>query len=204
MNTLYTFGYAGASLEDFAKLVVRNGWYVIDTRMLPRSRRPEWNSKRIRETLGAQYMHHIELGNVNYKSGGEIKLNDPDMGLIYVKDALRTHEVVLLCGCKVVDECHRKVIAELVQQQTGCKIVHLTVDDLKRQPEISVGEPLELKSQTVREQQPKPQPKEMFSAAEVAQPAPMSSIWGDKRPPLVLISETVPVDRDEEIQPKLL
>lgn len=203
MNTLYTFGYAGVVLSDFARATKAREWLVIDTRMLPRSRRAEWNKKSLQQTLDEQYAHVQELGNVNYKSGSEIKLADEALGIKIIVDLLKFRDVLLLCGCKEVDECHRKYIAELVQQQTGCAVVHLTPDDLRHAQKVR-GEPLELKSQTVSEPKPKPQTQEMFSAAEVTQPAPMSSIWGDKRPPLVLISETVPVDRDEDIQPKLL
>lgn len=130
MKQLYTIGYAGLSLEDVAQWVEDNDALLIDTRLRPYSPRPDWQKVAIGRRLGSRYQSVTALGNVNYKNGGPIQLQDEEAGIKVIMDALAERPVVLLCACKEVDECHRKVIAELVEQRTEMPTIHLSKLDV--------------------------------------------------------------------------
>lgn len=59
--------------------------------------------------------------------GEGIVLHQPDIGVNYVVKRLQSQDVVLMCGCKDVHTCHRRDVAELVQADCGCAVVHLDV-----------------------------------------------------------------------------
>lgn len=130
MHTLYTLGYASVNFEQLRQAAQARGALLLDIRFAARARRPEWNKGRLTAAFGDQYQHLQSLGNQNYKSGGAIELVDPDAGLAIVRDLLDNQPVILLCGCKEVDTCHRKVVAELAQAAFGCDVQHLTPTDL--------------------------------------------------------------------------
>lgn len=133
MKTLYTFGYQGTSLKSFAEWAIRSGVIVVDTRLHPWSPRPEWRPEAIRAALPVDhYGRMTSLGNVNYKSGGPIKIADPDYGVPIVAGLLNKAPVVLLCACKHVNTCHRRVVAELISAFSEAVIVHLTPADLSK------------------------------------------------------------------------
>lgn len=132
MNTIYTYGYSNSDPQHLARYAAHVDAIVIDTRMKPVSRNPGWNKGRLQALLGERYLHVGALGNVNYKTGGEIKLADPDRGVEIVSGVLTNHPVILLCACKDVAECHRKVAAELIAEHTGAAINHLTLFEVKR------------------------------------------------------------------------
>lgn len=131
MHTLYTVGYAGLKADDLDDWAAANGALVIDTRMNPYSPRPEWMKAKLAKLLGDNYRHVPELGNVNYKNGGEIAIKDTAVGYRIILEALAVRQVVLLCGCKDVETCHRKYIAEQIEASTGDAAVHLTPDDVR-------------------------------------------------------------------------
>ncbi len=66
-----------------------------------------------------------ELGNQAFKEGGGIRLLDPERGVARVKELLASRPVILLCACRQVENCHRRVAAELVASATGLPLEHL-------------------------------------------------------------------------------
>jgi len=133
MHTLYTFGYAGADSAKFAEFINEKGWRVFDTRFNPQSRwQQQWNCANLNKAV-KKYEHVKALGNVNYKNGGEVKLVDEALGIDAIKKALLDSPVVLLCGCKDVNTCHRSYIAARAREQFGCEVIHLTLADLQLQ-----------------------------------------------------------------------
>lgn len=137
MNTLYTLGYTGTKPEQILNLAQTLGAIVIDTRFSPRSRALQWTRLRLTNVLGTHYQHMPNLGNINYKNGGPIQINKPDIGVPAVVARLIIQPVILLCVCKDCDTCHRKVVAEMVQAASGCKVVHLGIKDLTSTPQIT-------------------------------------------------------------------
>jgi hypothetical protein len=125
LNTLYTFGYAKATVEDLQKLVQEKDWWLVDIRMSPRSRQARWNMGSLKSQIGDNYIHAPAFGNKNYKSGGVIELADPELGLQIVSKLLATKPVILMCACGDVNHCHRLTAAEYVVARRDVKLIHL-------------------------------------------------------------------------------
>jgi len=135
MKTLYTFGYQNVKTAAQIKaLAEKYDALVVDTRFSPRSWSPEFKQATLREVLGERYKYAGSLGNKNYKSGGEIVLVDALRGTNFVISILSFHSVILLCGCKDHTKCHRTYIAELIQSQWKCEVVHLQAQDVPQLP----------------------------------------------------------------------
>ncbi len=129
MSIVYTLGYLKPEAMTTLEVFVANGAGVIDIRYAPVSRRPEWTKKRLIERFGAtRYVHVQALGNINYRSRGQlpIRLADPETGLRRVVTYLASSglDVCLLCACQNVATCHRRIVANLIQEAFPCQIVH--------------------------------------------------------------------------------
>lgn len=125
MNTLYTLGYAGWTLEQVKQKVEELGAWLVDIRFSPTSRLPQWRANTLYHVLGPQQYFHLKaLGNPNYK-GGPIELLDPESGLLQVQSMMESRSVILMCACKNVHTCHRKVAAAFLSERLGAPIVHL-------------------------------------------------------------------------------
>ncbi len=130
---LYTIGYAVLEgieqLQDFLAQRV----FLVDIRYVPASRwRPEWSRKRLIEQFAPYYCHIRELGNVNYHSLNlPIQLLDAKRGLARLLPLIQEHDICLLCACADWHTCHRRIVAELVQQELGIiQPVHLSRKDI--------------------------------------------------------------------------
>lgn len=129
MTELFTFGYANARLEQFAYRVHELRATAVDIRLVPRSRRPEWNRSRLVRALGDRYHHVRHLGNLNYRSGGAIQLSDAAKGIDEVAELLPRGPVVLICACRQRNGCHRDTVAALLSkslQVRDCGELELT------------------------------------------------------------------------------
>jgi uncharacterized protein (DUF488 family) len=138
VNNLYTFGYGGKdvpALLDLLATLEPPKAIVVDTRYRPYSRNPTWAKGNLLGQLDSQYLHLPELGNVNYKGEGDIKIADLDAGGDKVGALLQVAPVVLLCVCKDVQFCHRKVVGEALAERFGVDLIHLPVKAPKPAPE---------------------------------------------------------------------
>jgi len=125
MHKLYTIGYQSLEPEHLEQWVCQLGALLLDVRLSPRSRRATWSQHALSEWFGERYWHLDLLGNVNYKSGRPIQLKDEQAGLTVLKELLEDQPVILLCGCRNVQECHRRVIAERMAEGFGVEVEHL-------------------------------------------------------------------------------
>jgi uncharacterized protein (DUF488 family) len=130
---IYTIGYSGWKIEDVEAVLARLDAILVDVRMVPRSRwAPAWNSAVLAKRLGERYVWLREFGNKNYKGTFEqIEIADFTTGL------KRLHElsglpfegaknVILMCGCRDVNICHRKVLAERLAVEWVVDVCHLS------------------------------------------------------------------------------
>ena len=124
-NIIYTWGYTGSTPEDLRQFIRATGAWLCDIRYSPRSRVPHWNQWPLLKVAEHGYAYLIGLGNENYNTGGPIKLAAPYAALPFIEHTLQTQPVILLCACRHVEECHRKVAAEFLAQATGAEVVHL-------------------------------------------------------------------------------
>lgn len=133
MHICYTAGYQGLEIGALAKKAEALKALVIDVRMSPSARDPQWRKDAMVAVLGRTYRHAVEFGNVNFR-GGPIQLKDPNRGLSKIGPILYEQPVILLCACWNVSICHRRVVANLISGEYGCEIVHLGKGDFPKKP----------------------------------------------------------------------
>ena len=126
-GAIYTAGYgAGWSPTMLADVLDRHAAILLDIRLKPWSKTPTWQKSALQARLGmSRYLHVPALGNLNYNTGGPIALQASVAGIRIVGEQLERRNVVLLCGCRDLTTCHRKVAAELLREALGAPIVHL-------------------------------------------------------------------------------
>ena len=111
---VYLVGYGNLkSLDDLAALCKRHGAVVIDIRMVAKSRIPCWNKGNLQRAYDIPYAHAPELGNVNYKNGGDILIADFAAGVQRILAGQQP--VILMCACKNARDCHRTVVGNMLR-----------------------------------------------------------------------------------------
>jgi hypothetical protein len=119
LGRLTPFGYATAEAEQRLETLMQDEKAVlVDIRYNPVSRwRPLWNRKALKEKWEERYFFYPSLGNVNYKNGGDIQLNDAGKGIpLLVEGLQKGRNLIILCACKQFESCHRHTVVELVRQ----------------------------------------------------------------------------------------
>lgn len=116
LNTIVLAGYSGHSVAELALVAKSMGALVVDIRLSPRSRMPQWNYASLTQQMPKSYLHCPELGNENYKRG-EIRIANPEKGLDFVTHLAQLRPLILLCICKEAEHCHRTTVGEMLQLQ---------------------------------------------------------------------------------------
>lgn len=115
-TTVYHVGYSKHGTEQsLESIMLDEKVHLIDTRHKAYSRIP-WATG---DALNAKYGHRYHdagkyLGNINHKSkDGPIQIANLALGIKGLCQHIDKDEtLVLLCGCKEYEKCHRKVIVE--------------------------------------------------------------------------------------------
>ncbi|MBE3123231.1 MAG: DUF488 domain-containing protein [Acidobacteria bacterium] len=130
---IYTLGYSGWKIEEVEAVLQQLDALLVDVRMIPRTRwTPLWNGAALYARLGTGYVWLREFGNVNYKGTFEqIQIANFPLGMKRLADLSGlpfdgAKNVVLMCGCRDVNVCHRKVLAERLAKEWTLEIVHLS------------------------------------------------------------------------------
>lgn len=132
--TIYTLGYSGWKIDDPVSALKELGAVLIDVRMVARSRNPAFNGTSLGRLLGDDYVWLREFGNRNYK-GGPIEIVDFEAGAARVREVTGSSRAfVLLCGCPVLDSCHRKIVAEKLAELWSVNVVHLNPPPKQKTP----------------------------------------------------------------------
>jgi uncharacterized protein (DUF488 family) len=113
---IYTTGYTGKKPGDLLALARDNNAAIVDIRKSASSRVPCWRGPDLASLLGELYVHVPQLGNNNYKSGGDIQIADIEGGVRLVLD-IEKPVVILLCACERAESCHRSVVAEALRER---------------------------------------------------------------------------------------
>ena len=115
-NRVYPLGYSrhGALVE---KLMQQEKTLLIDTRLKPWSKIPQWRQEALKERYGARYRFAGDyLGNVNYNNGKAIQIANPVVGIAGLTMYLnKGYDLIILCGCAEHNQCHRKAIIDLLR-----------------------------------------------------------------------------------------
>lgn len=139
---LYTTGYLTRGtfsgkdkIKTFDAMVRRAGLLVFDIRLNPWSMAPCWRKAELCDRLGnaqtfpdGRYLHVPALGNVNYRTGEEIQIQNLAFGIDTVMESCRITGLspLLLCGCPDYESCHRSVVGEAFagHARRWCEITH--------------------------------------------------------------------------------
>ena len=95
---IYTIGYAGWAPDGLRDEVRRLGAALVDVRIAPTSKSPQWRKDNLAALLGPIYRHLPELGNRNAFTGGAPALNAPERAVAPIAALLVHGPVILLCG----------------------------------------------------------------------------------------------------------
>lgn len=130
LRKLYTWGYTGSTPEDLTRYAEALDALVLDIRYSPTSRVPRWQRQALAALLGSRYHWLQAFGNVNYKSGGPLRLADPDAGLKWLNDYMSSgafpwQTVILLCACEDWWQCHRSLTSTFLRESLGVEVEHL-------------------------------------------------------------------------------
>jgi hypothetical protein len=137
MGNRYTLGYAAKSASFILEtLLAEPGTLLVDVHMHPGSHRyPGWGGDTLGRRYGERYVHVPAFGNIHYRTPGQpIQLADPEGGVKWAMPLLHQgRNLVLLCVCKDYDQCHRKLVFDLLT---------LSLTDSLRPPQQMCYEPI--------------------------------------------------------------
>lgn len=141
MRTIYTVGYSGWTPAQLQETATRLDAVVVDIRLSPTSRRPEWRSDALQKLLRDRYEVLSDLGNINYRVSEPIVLANPGPGVVVARSLLRRRNIILLCACRDHALCHRSVAARLISEATGAPVVHLEPPTAGVIPALTITQP---------------------------------------------------------------
>ncbi len=141
---LLTIGYEGCTIGDVLTALqdARVG-LLLDVRAVPQSRKPGFSKRQLAaglDEVGIRYVHLQGLGTP--KPGRDaVRAGHPErMGVIFrehmtsdhaqadlaqAKLLAREQRACLLCFERDPAHCHRRLVAEMVSEETGQGVVHL-------------------------------------------------------------------------------
>lgn len=122
---IYTLGYKNYSFYEFKDLVIELDVMIVDIRFSPYTSLPFWGKAALSEYFRDKYIHIKELGNINYNNCEEIKIKDISQGSIEIEKIFLVRDnILLLCACKDIEKCHRKLVAEILGTKNKEEIKH--------------------------------------------------------------------------------
>jgi uncharacterized protein (DUF488 family) len=137
MQTLYTVGYEGHTIDIFIDLLlVHRIEQVLDVRQRPLSRKPGFSKTRLREALHAVSIGYLHLGDLGtpkplrdmvrathdyaeFFRAYEQHLQEQQVALMEALAYLQQQRSVLLCLEAASAHCHRSSVAAALVALTG-------------------------------------------------------------------------------------
>ena len=108
---IFTTGYTAKDINDLRPMLDVLDAILVDIRFAPYSQVVHWRQVYLKVLLGSKYLHIPNLGNRTYK---EDKITIQNLGLGLETVFSLNKNVVLMCACEKMKNCHRFVIiAEL-------------------------------------------------------------------------------------------
>jgi hypothetical protein len=138
--TCFTAGYHDLRVIDFVRWVEAWDVLVLDTRIRPWSRNPDWTMAALIRRLRGRYLSMADtFGNRRFRETDPdaIDLVDPERGVALAARLLRSGSICLLCLCPW-ESCHRREVASLIHDATGAPIHHLNAADLAGQGRLAL------------------------------------------------------------------
>jgi uncharacterized protein (DUF488 family) len=143
-KTIYTIGYEDVTVEGLVRRLAASGIEVlIDVRAVPLSRKPGFSKNRLAERLAASGIEYLGLRGLGTPAAGReaakrgrtqemraifrehMKTQAAQEDLQRALDIAQKSPACLLCFEHAPGSCHRMVVADIMADKTGMKIVHL-------------------------------------------------------------------------------
>ena len=155
--TIYTIGYEGIDIQQFFMLLKEHGIEtVVDVRELPLSRKPGFSKKILAAALnlsGLEYTHLADLGcpkSIRDRYRADADWQRYKVGFLkYLKtqkDAIEelatlanSSNCALLCFEADFNYCHRSMVADAVKQQSGMRVSHIRVGEVRTKAPADFG-----------------------------------------------------------------
>jgi uncharacterized protein (DUF488 family) len=145
MNTLFTIGYQGRTIDGFIEALQAHGVsHLIDVRQLPFSRKADFSKRRLQahlEAAGIDYTHLVDLGTPKALRDEVRRAHDYEAFFAAMDELLaeqpealdtalaiaKAQPAALLCFEADYRECHRLSVANAMQGRAGepLEIVHI-------------------------------------------------------------------------------
>jgi uncharacterized protein (DUF488 family) len=109
MQEIFTTGYTGKDINDLKPMLESLDAILVDIRFVPYSQIFRWRQMYLKALLNRKYLHIPNLGNRTYKEN-KITIQNLKLGMETVLHL--EVNVVLMCACENLEDCHRRVIAE--------------------------------------------------------------------------------------------
>jgi uncharacterized protein (DUF488 family) len=106
---IYTTGYTSKDINDLKPMLSALDAVLGDVRFAPTSQILHWRQMYLKVLLGRKYLHIPNLGNRTYKED-KITIQNLQLGVETVLNL--DSNVVLMCACEKVENCHRRIIIE--------------------------------------------------------------------------------------------
>ncbi|EAS50652.1 conserved hypothetical protein [Aurantimonas manganoxydans SI85-9A1] len=144
MYTLNTIGYEGTDIDTFVASLKSAGVSAIaDVRAVAISRKPGFSKTRLRDRLeneGIKYLHFIDLGDP--KPGRQaaregrfaafraiynehLSTDAATNALDELQQFAHNNDVCLLCFERDPENCHRSIVADVLQERLDMRVEHL-------------------------------------------------------------------------------
>ncbi len=113
---IYTTGYAGKDFAQLPDLLDFLDADLIDIRFDPTTATAiEWRKDYLRLLLPDRYRHVPHLGNRLSKRNGQSAIQNLALGIKILVE--RRSDMLLLCECPTIEECHRMIISQSLLKQ---------------------------------------------------------------------------------------
>ena len=142
---LFTVGYEGATIDGFIDILQANKiGCILDVRALPLSRKPGFSKNQLAQRLNCVDIHYIHLAELGTPKEIRDRLRRTrdystffrkmDKYLTGKKEAIKraynhamSRRCCLMCFERLVDQCHRKIVAEKIKATNGdgLQITHI-------------------------------------------------------------------------------
>ncbi|MBL7988926.1 MAG: hypothetical protein JNJ94_12755 [Chlorobi bacterium] len=124
MGTLFTLGYDEWDIEEIEAARIECDAGIMDIRWRQFSPRREFQLEELLKRWEGNYLEVPQLGNTAIS--GDPRICDLEKGMKILGQFLPTNNVILLCRCASLEQCHRGMIAEEARQRFGCEVIHLS------------------------------------------------------------------------------
>jgi len=117
-GSIIPYGYAASNIAELEQLMRDERTYLVDIRLSPQSRIQAFTKPMLEARFPKHYIHMPELGNINYRSPEQgIQIASPVRGIERLVRGIRQgYTLVLMCGCRDYESCHRRTVVELLKR----------------------------------------------------------------------------------------